>query len=121
MYNRLKEFRKSVGCTQQSFADRIGISKSAIESYEYGRREVSDRTISDICRAFPELNPEWLKYGTGEMKMALTKNQQILSFVNNVASLDDSTFKKRLVKALSEMSDEGWDALEKFIDSMNEK
>lgn len=106
--------------TQKDFADELNISKSAIESYEYGRNSITDRTISDICRIY-NVNEEWLRTGNGDMFVPLTKNQQILSFVNNVASLEDNNFKKRLVKALSEMSDEGWDALEKFIDSINEK
>lgn len=120
MNNRIKEVRKHNKLTQSEFANRLNVSQNYIYMIEKGDRQPSDRTISDICREF-NVNEQWLRDGIGNAYIPLTKNQQILSFVNNVASLEDNNFKKRLVKALSEMSDEGWDALEKFIDSINEK
>ena len=34
MQNRIKQIRKATGLTQQEFADRLGISRSNIATYE---------------------------------------------------------------------------------------
>lgn len=62
MKDRIKEIRKDCKLTQQSFGDRLGISKSIVEKYEYGSRDVPDRTVRDICREF-NISESWLRYG----------------------------------------------------------
>lgn len=65
MNERLKEFRKSIGMTQEKFASKIGLSRNFIAQIELGTKTPSPRTISDICREF-HINPEWLLEGKGE-------------------------------------------------------
>ena len=117
---RIRLIRKELNLTLEKFGEKLGVQRSAVSKIERGERGLTDQMIISICREF-NVNEQWLRDGTGNAFVPLTKNQQILSFVNNVASLEDNNFKKRLVKALSEMSDEGWDALEQLIDSINEK
>lgn len=64
--SRIKLLRKALGLTQAAFAEKIGLKQAAIGLYENEQRNVLDRTISDICRAF-DVNEEWLRNGTGEM------------------------------------------------------
>ena len=64
--SRIKLLRKALGLTQAAFAEKIGLKQAAIGLYENEQRNVLDRTISDICRAF-DVNEEWLRHGTGEM------------------------------------------------------
>ena len=112
MHNRLKEFRKANKLTQQDLADKLGISRYTIESYEYARREIPDRTISDICRVFPNLNKEWLVTGSGEMYIPMTRNQQIYEYANRVVSLSDDNFKKKFLLLLSNLSESDWERFE---------
>lgn len=65
MNERIKKVRKTVGLTQQQFADRIGIKRNSVALIENGRN-TSDQTVFAICREF-NVNEEWLRYGTGEM------------------------------------------------------
>ena len=37
MNERIKEVRKSLGLTQQEFADRIGVKRNTVATYEGGR------------------------------------------------------------------------------------
>lgn len=64
---RLKELRLSLNITQDEFAEKIGIkSKAHISALETGKRTITDRIISDVCREF-NVNEDWLRNGTGEM------------------------------------------------------
>ena len=65
MNKRIKMLRKSLGLTQQNFANRIGMKQNSIALIESGRN-TSDQTILSICREF-NVNEEWLRTGKGEM------------------------------------------------------
>ena len=64
------------------------------------------------------VNEDWLRTGNGEMFISETKDEQISKMLADVLKCEDSDFKKRLIVALSKMNDTGWNALEKFIDSI---
>ena len=66
MYTRIKKLRKSLDLTQHEFANRLGISRNTIATYETGKSNPSDPAISLICREF-NVNEEWLRTGSGEM------------------------------------------------------
>lgn len=66
MNERLKELRKKIGITQQDFADRLGLKRNTIATYEIGKATPSDRVISDICAKY-SVNETWLRTGKGEM------------------------------------------------------
>lgn len=69
MNQRLKLVRKKLGLTQEEFADRLGIKRTAISNYEIGRNVPIDAVLSLICREFG-VNAEWLRTGSGEMFVA---------------------------------------------------
>ena len=66
MKDRLKELRKSLGLTQQEFADRIGIKRNTLANYEAGRNIPIDAVFTLIAREF-SVSEEWLRTGKGEM------------------------------------------------------
>lgn len=61
---RVVYVRESNGMNQDSFAKRLGLTKSAISGYETGRRTPSDAVVKSIAREF-NVNEEWLKTGNG--------------------------------------------------------
>lgn len=65
---RFKELRKVYGLSQEELGIKIGLSKSGISNIESGTRNVTDKHIKLLCSEFPEIQEEWLRYGTGEMK-----------------------------------------------------
>ena len=116
MNERIKELRKAMGKSQEEFGKILGITKSGVSDIESGRRNVTEQHIIMLKRE--NINEEWLRNGNGEMFIPETKDEQISHMLSDVLKCEDSDFKKRLIIALSKMDDAGWDALEKFIDSI---
>lgn len=117
MKDRIKQIRKEAGLTQVEFGEKLGVKGNTVTGYETGLRNPTDAVILSICREFG-VNEEWLRTGTGEMFIPETKDEQISKMLADVLKCEDSDFKKRLIVALSKMDDTGWNALEKFIDSI---
>lgn len=63
---RIKKLRKTLGATQQEFADKLKVSRSNIATYEVGKNNPADAVINLICREF-NINETWLRVGEGEM------------------------------------------------------
>lgn len=65
---RLKHLRKDVlKMGQVNFGQRINLnSNSIVSQLENGQRNITERTILDICREFG-INEEWLRNGIGEI------------------------------------------------------
>ena len=66
MNERLKLLRNTLKFSQELFAKKINLTRSAISNYEKGTRNITNRVISDICREF-NVNEEWFRNGNGEM------------------------------------------------------
>lgn len=110
MKNRIKQIRKENGLTQVEFGERIGTKGNTITNYETGLRNPTDAVILSICREF-SINEEWLRTGQGEMKRQRTRNQQVLEFTNDALEEVDESFKKRLLVALSKLTEKDWETL----------
>lgn len=122
---RFKEMRLACDFTQTEFAEILQMKRNSIASIESGERTVSDRHLA-LLQAYAEkntvsgkvLNIEWLKTGEGDMFIPLSRNEQILSFANEIIESDDSDFKKRFVEALTKLNSDDWKALERIADKM---
>lgn len=117
MKNRIKQIRKENEMTQVEFGGKIGVKGNTVTNYETGLRNPTDAVILSICREF-NVNEEWLRTGTGEMKKSLTKNQEIGAFANEVMKLPDEAFKKRFVDALKKLDEKDWEILEKIANKL---
>lgn len=120
MHERLRKLRKTLDLTQQEFAEKLGIKRSTMATYESGRNEPIDAVISLICREF-NVNEEWLRTGKGEMFIQLSRNEEIAEFVGQLMSDEDDSFKKRLISGLAALDENGWKVLEDFLDSIHKK
>lgn len=120
MNERLKELRKALGLTQEEFAKRLGIKRNAVTNYEVGRNDPADMVVSLICREF-SVNESWLRSGEGAPFIEKTRDKQIEEMVDKVMSDKPETFRRRFVAALSALDEDGWIALEKFVDSIYEE
>ena len=78
MNERIKELRKVLNLSQESFSSKLNISRSHFAMIENGSKNITDRVFSDICRVF-NVNEEWLINGTGEM-FAPTFNDKLDQF-----------------------------------------
>lgn len=117
MKDRIKKIRKEFNLTQQEFSDKLGTARNNIAGYETGKRQPSDAVISLICTKF-NVNERWLRDGAGEMFIKMSKDDQIAEFVGNLLRDEEDSFKRRLISGLAALDDNGWDVLEKFLDSI---
>lgn len=84
MIHRIVEVRKARKLNQGQFAEKLGLSRSFINQVETGKKNISDRTIADICRCF-HINEKWLRTGEGEMEISPSEAMSPLQefFENN--------------------------------------
>ena len=116
MKERIKAVRIKVGKNQTDFAQSISVSRSAICKMESGENSPSEQTIKIICKEY-DVNEEWLRTGEGEMFIQKSKEEQLGEMLAEITKADDESFKKRLIVALANLDENGWDSLEKLITS----
>ncbi len=112
MSKRLKELRKALDMTQQEFADRLGVKRNTVATYESGKSNPSDAAVSLICREY-RVNEEWLRTGAGDMFLPTDRNTDIARLTKQLLSEESDSFKNRFVSMLSNLSEEEWEFLER--------
>ena len=117
MDERIKKLRKILGITQQELANRIGIKRNTIATYESGRNEPIDAVISLICREF-NVNEHWLRTGEGEMFLQLTKKDELILWANTALNKGSEDFKNRFVDALSKLNENDWELLANIAETL---
>ncbi len=110
MDERLKLLRKALNITQQEMADKLGLKRNTVATYEMGKANPSDRTIADICREF-NVNENWLRTGEGEMFKPLSRSETIARFAGELMKDEDDSFRRQLVEALAQLDEKEWEVL----------
>lgn len=91
---RVRMFLKVNGITHKKFFLKTGISTSAFSGVS-GKSEFGGDTLIKILSEFPEISPEWLILGQGEMRRSAdytsttdggSSNQQVANGDNNIQS-----------------------------------
>lgn len=78
MKDRIKKIRIDAGLTQQKFADKLGIKRNTVATYETTNKTPMESIITSICREF-NVNKDWLLSGTGEPYLEIPENNLIAS------------------------------------------
>ncbi|MEY8322066.1 helix-turn-helix transcriptional regulator [Lachnospiraceae bacterium 46-61] len=108
IHERLKYLRTQLNLTTRAFGASINMSGGAITNMEKGTRNITERTIRDICREY-NINSDWLINGTEPM------------FEDVTAGLDIDDEVKQLAKQYSLLSDNDRELVKKMINSLSEK
>jgi transcriptional regulator with XRE-family HTH domain len=64
------------GMTSARFAEEIGIQRAAVSHIFSGRNNPSLDVYMKILERFPYINPDWLLFGSGNMKREYTSGNQ---------------------------------------------
>lgn len=64
---RLQQFLAAENISQAQFADAVGVARASVSHILAGRNKPGFDFISNMARAYPELNLEWLISGKGRM------------------------------------------------------
>lgn len=112
MNERVKEIRKTLNLTLEKFGNKLGVGKSAINKIEKGENSLTEQMFISICREF-NVNPEWLRNGTGSMFLELDQDGIIAGWVGKVLKEKPESFRKNVIAVMSTWTDEDWDWIEK--------
>lgn len=108
IHGRLKHLREELNLTTRAFGAAINMSGGAITNMEKGTRNITERTIRDICREY-NVNSDWLSNGIGPI------------FEDVTSSLDIDEEVKQLVKQYCLLKENDRDLIKKMVDSLAEK
>lgn len=114
--DRIKELRQSLRMTQQEFADKLGVKRNTIATYETGRNAPIDAVFSLICHEF-NVSDSWLRSGEGEMFVPRNRNQALQAYVNECMKEPES-FKAMFIERMARLTDEQWKQLSEIIDTL---
>lgn len=117
MNTRIKELRKHLGMTQETFGAQIGIKKAAVSQIESGRNSLTSQTILMICDKFG-VNREWLVTGNGPMFLQRSKEDQLGDLFREVALDPEDAFRKKIFLGLAKLNPEDWKMVEYLVDKM---
>lgn len=89
MKERLAQFLKSEGLTAVKFAEIMEVQPSSISHLLAGRNKPNFEFISRMLLRFPELNPDWIINGQGEMyKVVKTSRNDLFTDVKQEGITD---------------------------------
>lgn len=116
MNERIKELRKSLGLSQEAFAERLGLKGSAVSHLESGRRNITNQNIVAICREFG-VNEEWLRTGSGDMFEEMSRAEKAAQIVGAALGSGDEFILNTFI-ALGQLSPAEWELIKKFVDKI---
>ena len=117
MKDRIRQVREALSLSRQEFAQKLGISVSSIESYEYGRRVPSGAQIELLCRKLG-VNEGWMLTGEGEMFVQFTIEKTISRLFDDVAHDPADATRKKIFLGLAILSPEDWETVERILNKM---
>ena len=111
--DRIKLIFKDSGLTQMDISKRLNIAQSSVSGIISGKANPSKRTLADIADRF-DVNLEWLRDGTGQMKKEHPLKHDLGEFFAEVISTD-VPYRDEFILALSELAQEHWKILGDLI------
>lgn len=108
IHERLKYLREQLNLTTRAFGAAINMSGGAITNMEKGTRNITERTIRDICREY-NVSSDWLING----------EEPVFNDVTDELDIDDDV--KHLARQYSLLSDDDRELVKKMINSLSEK
>jgi len=108
---RIKKLRKALELTQQEFAERIGIKRNTVATYEIGRNVPLDAVIASMCREF-NVNEAWLRTGEGEMFHKRSREDELTAYMNSLLQSEPDDIRRRFATAVSHLSTQQLELLE---------
>ncbi|MBD5550681.1 MAG: helix-turn-helix transcriptional regulator [Lachnospiraceae bacterium] len=108
IHERLKYLREQLSLTTRAFGAAINMSGGAITNMEKGTRNITERTIRDICREY-NVNPDWFING----------NEPVFEDITSELDIDDDV--RQLAKQYSLLNDTDRELVRKMINSLAEK
>lgn len=117
--DRVKQLRESLELSQSDFASKIYLERSTVSLIERQQRNVTDRTIKDICREF-NVNEQWLRTGEGTMFNEIPRESEIGKYIGQVLKSDDDFIKNYIISYMS-LDEKSKKIVRDFLTSLGHK
>jgi len=117
MKERIRELRKKKKLTQVEFGKRIGLTRDAVASIEYGNANATEVVILLICREF-SVDYGWLKEGVGEM---YSSEEDELQSAIDVLMTGENETAKAILRALAKLSEPQWKVVDQMLSILEEE
>ena len=111
---RIGKLIETLGIKKVRFAERLKIDQSYVTQLTSGKRNPSERTISDICREF-NVREEWLRNGTGEMFLDFTEDD----FSKAASTLSNDIFVRSLIIEYWKLDEDSKKLFQDFIHKLS--
>ena len=102
------------GMNKSQFAESINVSPQFISAVCTGTKQPSDRTIADICRVY-NVNEDWLRDGTGEPFMQLSREETIEAYVGSITGGHITDIEDSIIKFMAETPVEEWESIARAL------
>lgn len=115
MNDRIKILRKELSLTQDVFAEKLGVTRSAISQIENGDRNLTEQMLMAISNVY-KVNYFWLRDGVGDIFEALPET--IIDELVDQYGLDEMD--KIIIQKFVELGEKERAVFKKYIKSMLE-
>lgn len=112
MQERIKQIRKHMKLTQEQFAQKLNVTKSSVQKWEYGINTPDTGSIMLICNKF-NVDPDWLQTGEGDNPF-LEKSGDDLDWVAEIFA-NRGPRAVEIFKRFAALGDEEWELLAKIF------
>lgn len=119
MNSRFKELRSELGLSTRKFAEDLNLTAGTISLIENGKRNLTDRTISDVCRLY-HVNENWLRTGVGNMFQKRTREIEIAEITAAMFKSKDTDFRYQLMRVIADMTPEQIELLREIAEKLHE-
>lgn len=93
---RINQLIEKLGFNKSTFAAKIGVSQPIITHITNGRNNPGLEVIQKILLNCPEINPDWLILGRGEMLLNNKLKEQLLKDLKSEISASIIILKKEI-------------------------
>lgn len=116
---RIKMIRTESGQTARQFAQRLGITAASVSLFENDKNGVSNQTLRAICAEYG-VNEEWLRFGTGDMYAAASREEELGRLVRRLLIASPASFQSACITTLLRFDPEGpeWALVEQIYNSL---
>lgn len=112
--------KKLLKMNQEDFSKRIGLKRSSLANIEAGYVNLTDRNIELICAAY-NVNENWLRTGEGDPFNKLSEQEELASWMGSIVKPEnDGETMQRIIRLLSQLEDDDWEAIKKIADKISE-
>ena len=113
IFERFKKARKELGLTQTYLGEQLGSSRSAVAAYE--RNVVPSDSIIELLKLKFGVRPEFIKNGELPILENMSEQEELAAWMGSIMqSENDGGTKQRIIRILSQLEDDEWEAIEKI-------